>query len=87
MERKFMESTSFGMYPFTVLRYAVAMMNTITKRDTDRTIYLNKETGVQVAYLYSLTRRYNMADPTDNKEYWQRRAATKAAFVRMMGWR
>ena len=81
-------TTAFGLNPFTtyIIR-TVKRPTTDSKYGVATSVWLNKETDVQVAYMHSQTRFYNMADPVDHKEYWQKRAATKRTYFKMMGWR
>jgi hypothetical protein len=81
-------STAYGLNPFlTYIIRTVKKPSVASKTGVATSVWMNKETDVQVAYIHSHVRFFNMADPKDNAEYWEGRARTKAAFVRMMGWR
>lgn len=76
-------STAYGLYPFTTEhRRVVRKYSHAAKRGTQSTLYINKETDVQICYLYSKVRFFDMSDPIDNAEYWAGRKATKARFVK-----
>lgn len=76
-------STAYGLYPFTTEhRRVTRKMCHSANHGRVSTIYINKETDVQIVYMYSKVRFFDMSNPKDNKEYWAGRAATKAAFVK-----
>lgn len=76
-------STGFGLYPFTVEGITVTKkVNWDAKTGCKTVIYINKETDVQVMYLYSRVRYYDMSNPVESKEYWNGRAKVKAQFVK-----
>ena len=76
-------TTAFGLYPFTAIIFRFVLRPTAdSKFGKSRWVYVNKETGVQVGYSASNMRFYKMADPVDNKEYWEGRAKVKAQFVK-----
>ena len=81
-------TTAYGLNPFTtyIIR-TVKRPVADSKFGVSTAVWLNQETGVQVAYIHSRTRFYNMADPVDHKEYWDQRAKVKALFFKSMGWR
>jgi serine protease inhibitor len=81
-------TTAYGLNPFTtfIIR-TVKKPSEASKTGVATSVWINQETGVQVAYIHSQVRFYNMADPVDHKEYWDNRKKVKAAFVRSMGWR
>lgn len=81
-------SQGYGLYPFTVMGYSTCCKpDHEAKRGSETTLYVNKETDVQVAYMSRKIRFFDMSNPEDNREYWQQRQAVTAAFHRMMGWR
>ena len=81
-------STCFGLYPFTVEAFRVTVRPSAdSKTGTRRVVYINAETDVQVVYMTSKVRFFDMTDPAENKAYWDGRKATKAAYFRSRGWR
>jgi hypothetical protein len=81
-------TTAFGLNPFTTTIIRTLVKPTAdSKVGVSTSVWLNQETGVQVAYIHSRVKFYDMSNPADSKEYWGNRARVKAAFCRSMGWR